>query len=153
MPFRVQTENMTVMDIGTEFNIKAYSNDNQISTTLVEGSVSISNLTSSQNKVLIPGQQAKIAKDQNNISISNANIDEVLAWKKGYFIFDNEDIRSVMKVISRWYNVEVSYSLHKKVQIGGTFSKTENLSDLLRSIAVIGNIKCELKEGKIDITD
>lgn len=152
-PFRVITGEVTTTDIGTHFNIRAYNDDSKISTTLLEGSVNVNDALSGQTQLLIPGKQARIKKGDGQISVLNAPVDEVMAWKNGYFIFDNEDIRQVMKQISRWYDVDISYQLTRNVRVGGTFSRSENLDKLLKSFELIGNIHCERKERRIIVSN
>jgi len=153
MPFKVVTGEVTTTDLGTRFNIKAYNDDDKIATTLLQGSVNVNDQLTGQTKLLVPGKQARITRGDGVISIANAPIEEVIAWKNGYFIFDNEDIRSVMKLISRWYDVDVTYHLNKSVHVGGTFSKAENLDHLLKSFELIGNIHCDLKERRIIVSN
>jgi len=153
MPFKVVTGEITTTDLGTHFNIKAYNDDDKIATTLLQGSVNVNDQLTGQTKLLVPGKQARVTKGNGVISIENAPIEEVVAWKNGYFIFDNEDIRSVMKLISRWYDVDVTYHLNKNVRVGGTFSKAENLDHLLKSFELIGNIHCDLKERRIIVSN
>jgi ferric-dicitrate binding protein FerR (iron transport regulator) len=153
MPFKVVTGEVITTDLGTHFNIKAYNDDDKIATTLLQGSVNVNDQLTGQTKLLIPGKQARITKGNGVINIANAPIEEVVAWKNGYFIFDNEDIRSVMKLISRWYDVDVTYHLSKNVHVGGTFSKAENLDHLLKSFELIGNIHCDLKERRIIVSN
>lgn len=153
MPFKVVTGEVTTTDLGTHFNIKAYNDDDKIATTLLEGSVNVNDRLTGQTKLLIPGKQVHVTKGSGVMSITNAPIEEIVAWKNGYFIFDNEDIRAVMKLISRWYDVDVIYHLNKNVRVGGTFSKAENLDHLLKSFEVIGNIHCELKERRIIVSN
>jgi len=153
LPFRVVTGEVTTTDLGTHFNIRAYGDDSKIAATLLEGSVNVNDQLSGQTQLLIPGKQAKIRKGDGKISISNAQVDEVMAWKNGYFIFDNEDIRQVMKQISRWYDVDVTYQLTRNVRVGGTFSRSENLDKLLQSFELIGNIHCERKERRIIVSN
>jgi len=153
MPFRVEAGEQTITDLGTHFNIKAYDDDATIATTLLEGSVNVNDKLSGQTRLLIPGNQASVAKGNGEINITNVRLDEVTAWKNGYFIFDNEDVRSVMKTISRWYDVDVSYHLTKNVRFGGTFSRSSDLNDLLKSFELIGNLHCELKERRIIVSN
>jgi transmembrane sensor len=153
MPFRVIAGEQTITDLGTHFNIKAYEDDKTIATTLLEGSVNVSDKLSGQNKLLIPGEQASVIKDKGTITVTNARLDEVTAWKNGYFIFDNEGVSSVMKMISRWYDVDVTYHLTKNTHFGGTFSRSSNLNDLLKSLELVGNLHCELKERRIIVSN
>lgn len=105
-PFRVKVGTQLVEDLGTSFNINAYPETGSVKTTLVEGEVKINNRKSSI--VLQPGTQAM--ENAAGILKSQAvEVDEVIAWKNGFFAFRNSTIEDVMQQFARWYNVEVVY--------------------------------------------
>ncbi|HEX8019150.1 FecR family protein [Mucilaginibacter sp.] len=106
-PFNVKTASQTVTVLGTHFNINSYTDEGATKTTLLEGSVRITRNTGQSVKIK-PGQQA--VNTLNNIDINeNANIDEAVAWKNGKFIFSNTDLQTIMRQLSRWYDVDVEY--------------------------------------------
>lgn len=147
-PFIVISDHSRVEVLGTHFNISAYREDETVNTTLLEGSVVVSN--ASGKRLLIPGQQALVNKRNNQISISQANERASVAWKNGYFYFYNEDIRSVMAKISRWYNVEVVYQGDvQSPAFGGTFSRYKKLPDLLGYLHEVGNLNFKLEERRV----
>ena len=77
-----------------------------------------------------------------------------MAWKSGYFLFDNQDVRSIMKMISRWYNVEVAYgTLHKEEHLGGSFSRSSKLEEVLANLEAISTTHFVLKERKIIVSN
>jgi ferric-dicitrate binding protein FerR (iron transport regulator) len=153
LPFRVATAEQTITVLGTHFNIKGYMDEQTIATTLIEGSVSVFDRISGQNEILVPGKQANIKRGDGVISIADASIDEVMAWKNGYFVFDNQDIKDVMRLVSRWYDVDVDFKLSKSVRFGGTFSKSSDLKELLKNFALLGNLHFELKERRITVSN
>jgi len=104
-PFRVVSAGQTVEVLGTHFNINAYPDETTINTTLAEGSVKI--LSKSQSVIIKPGEQAKFS--DHAIAVNKVDVDEVLAWKNGYFSFDDNTIEEVMKQLARWYDVDVKY--------------------------------------------
>ncbi|WP_143305100.1 FecR family protein [Chitinophaga vietnamensis] len=107
-PFKVKAGSLSVEVLGTHFNINAYDNEAAIHTTLLEGAVKIK--TGSHEHLLAPGQQARVANGSANIQVlSNVNTAASVAWKEGYFSFDNADIQTVMRQLARWYNIEVAY--------------------------------------------
>ncbi len=110
-PFHVKVNTMEVEVLGTHFNINSYSDEGMIKTTLLEGSVRINKGTSAdgsfQSVVLKPGQQAQAAAGLK--VIDRADIEQAVAWKNGMFLFKDQDIESIMKQVSRWYDVEISY--------------------------------------------
>ena len=132
MPFRVRSAGQTVQVLGTHFNINAYEDERAIKTTLLEGSIQI---TYQQAKALIkPGEQARIvAGSTNKIMIDeNADTDEAVAWKDGYFQFNHADIRTVMRQISRWYDVTVRYDgTVSSKDFGGAIERNLKLSQVL----------------------
>lgn len=135
-PFKVIANNVAVKVLGTHFNVTAYADEPTVRTTLLEGSVDVNH------KILLPGQQARINNQTQNINILSVNTDEVVAWKNGLFIFRNENIQSIMNKISRWYDVEVEFK-NKKIldqKFGGTFSRSGELSDMLESMSLTGVI-------------
>lgn len=103
-PFRVIVNEMTVLVLGTHFNIMAYASEKSINTTLVQGAVKITSGKAST--VLSPGQQARLT---DHITILDTDTDDAIAWKNGMTVFKNADIQSIMRQISRWYDVEVEY--------------------------------------------
>jgi len=106
-PFRVKVGSEIVEDIGTEFNINAYKDEPAMQTTLVQGAVKIT--VDKENKMLKPGQQAAVNSNR-AIAVSDAvDLDQVTAWKNGYFYFKSSDIQSIMRQVSRWYDVDVQY--------------------------------------------
>ncbi|MDO6425062.1 FecR family protein, partial [Saccharophagus degradans] len=90
--------------IGTQFNIKAYKNESNIYTTLVEGKVSVS--VNSMNMVLVPNQQSKLNLDNNSLTVSEVDVRKEIAWKDGVFNFDRKVLKDIMVVLSRWYDVD-----------------------------------------------
>lgn len=99
-PFRVKTGNDGNIEVlGTSFNVNAYANEDDISTTLLEGSVRIGRT------ILQPGQQLMLRSG----TVKDANMDKVMAWKNGIFNFNDERLQDVMRQLERWYDIEVVY--------------------------------------------
>lgn len=132
MPFIVNVNNKAEIKVlGTHFNVNSYSDDGSIKTTLLEGSVEVKSLESNQKFVLKPGQQAAITKT-GDLSIKDVNLEEVLAWKNGYFYFDNTNLQNIMQELSRWYNVKVAYEGNvPERNFSGKIQKDLKLSEVL----------------------
>ncbi len=131
MPFHVKVSNADVQVLGTHFNINAYTDEAVTNTTLLEGRIKIS--TGSSANVLTPGQQASINNTGGIKVISNADTEQVVAWKNGNFQFNMSDIQSIMRQLQRWYNIEVAYA--GKIPAGhymGGISRSNNLSVVLQ---------------------
>jgi transmembrane sensor len=107
-PFKVQINNAVYVEVlGTHFNVNAYSNEDAIKTTLIEGKVKLS--SASESAILKPGQQAALTQ-QAPIAINDKiDVDKVLAWKNGIFNFDGLGLKEVMQQLERWYDIEVVY--------------------------------------------
>jgi transmembrane sensor len=129
-PFIVNTSGMSVKVLGTRFNMNTFQDEDQdIKVTLLEGSVKINNGNASS--LLKPGQQALVSKE---IKVMNdVDLSFVMAWKDGYFQFDNASLQNVLKQISRWYDVEVVYEgSNQPRQFVGEIQKNLNLSEMLK---------------------
>ena len=105
--FIVKTSILDVKVYGTSFNISAYSNEKSISTTLVEGSISLLNKDGREITKMEPGENASFARDQSNIKIKKINTDIYTSWKSGLVTYRNEKIEESCKQLERWYNVEI----------------------------------------------
>ncbi len=93
--------------LGTHFNINAYKDEPDVKATLLEGSVKVKMDNAVQ--MLVPGQQANLQPGKIALE-KNVDISQVVAWKEGFFLFDNTDLQSLMRQVARWYNVEVSFT-------------------------------------------
>jgi len=130
-PFRVKVADQVIEDIGTQFNINAYSNEDMIRTTLAEGAVKLSN--ASGTVFLHPGQQAFANVASKKIQVSEVNIDDVIAWKNGFFGFRNSDIYAIMRQLSRWYDVDIRYEgLPSHQRFSGKIDRNLSLAQVLQ---------------------
>ena len=131
MPFRVKSGIQTVRVLGTHFNVNAYADEADIKTTLLEGSVEVS---AAANKQLIaPGQQSVFEMQKGALYKLNIDADKEIAWKNGVFQFDGDDIKTIMRQVSRWYNIDVAYSGEiPAVKFFGGISRGSKLSDVLK---------------------
>nr|WP_299069464.1 FecR domain-containing protein [uncultured Allomuricauda sp.] len=150
--FKVLHRNQDVEVLGTEFNIKAYKEENVIYTTLVEGEVAVSNLESKQN--LVPNQQSRIHIDTKEISISEIDVYSETSWRKGFFSFKSKTLKEIMIVLSRWYDVQVEFEKVEleKVKFNGVLSKRNTIDEILTSIQNTNFINAyEIKDKTITI--
>jgi ferric-dicitrate binding protein FerR (iron transport regulator) len=111
-PFKVEANGVEVEVLGTHFNVHAYTDEPEEKITLIEGRVKVrSAIGNRESAILEPGEQAELIADS-RFTIhekGTVNIEEILAWKNGLFLFNNASIESIMKQIERWYDVEVVY--------------------------------------------
>jgi transmembrane sensor len=137
MPFEVLTGETSVSVLGTHFNINAYADEASINTTLLEGAVKVH--TGQAAKLLKPGQQSVFVNATGALSIQPADVDQAIAWKRGFFEFDNTDLQTIMRQISRWYDVDIVYQIQgSKALFGGGISRKLNLSEVLHLLEASG---------------
>jgi len=154
MPFIVKAGNSEIKVLGTHFNVMAYADDKLLKTTLLEGSVEIvvRKQSAGEEEVpavkLVPGQQAQL--DVNNaLTVVNADMEEAIAWKNGFFIFKNEPIESVMQKLARWYDVNVVYeTTDESILYSANISRAKNISEVLRKLEMTETIHFKI-DGKI----
>lgn len=132
--FKVVTKMQEVEVTGTEFNIKGYRDESHIYTTLVEGSVNI--LVAENKQKLRPGEQSILYPNTKHISIHTVNVDYDVAWVRGYFNFKNKPLIEIMKVLSRWYDVDIIFETHnlENIQFSGLLNRHQNIEDILDGI-------------------
>lgn len=150
MPFMVQHDDLTTKDLGTHFNVNTYEDETAEQITLLEGSVCVTK--NALSKLLKPGQQARINKNGNdNIKVLNdVNMEEVMAWKNGKFMFDKDtDIGIIMNQISRWYDVDIEYQGKINQRFWGSISKGVNVSQVLKILEATGGVKFKVERNKI----
>lgn len=152
MPFKVSKGEMEVTVLGTHFNVNAYDDEKEIKVTLLEGSVKVVSTLSRNDVVIKPGQQATLRQAQGDKELKVVNgvdMEQVMAWKNGYFSFDNTDLETVMRQIARWYDVEVVYEgAIPDMRFGGDISRNNNASQVLK-ILEESKVKFRIEGKKI----
>lgn len=137
MPFIVQFTTPSgysgeVNVLGTHFNVNAYAEETAVKTTLLEGSVKVS-LDNNESALLQPGEQVGIGNNGKMKVSGDVDVDAVMAWKNGYFSFNKTDMATLMREISRWYDVEIEYAgAIPNRKFGGEISRSSNASDVLK---------------------
>lgn len=150
-PFLVESKGQTVEVLGTHFNISAYVDEARIKTTLLEGAVNVS-FPKGKIETLKPGQQA--VYDGRSIVVSPVDTELAVDWKNGYFIFKNEDFKTSMRKIARWYNVEIVYDDDISIDLepGGWISRNSDIRTILNRIEATSGIHFKFEEGRITVT-
>jgi ferric-dicitrate binding protein FerR (iron transport regulator) len=147
--FIVHNQNQDIEVLGTEFNIKAYKDETNIYTTLVEGQVLVNKNGKKQR--LLPNQQSILDKNTNSIVvIEKLNINNEISWREGVFIFDGKTLKEIMKVMSRWYDMEVVFK-NKDIEdeeFVGVLRRNREIKKMLSSIKGFGTIKDYTINGK-----
>jgi ferric-dicitrate binding protein FerR (iron transport regulator) len=150
MPFHVKVNKMDVQVLGTHFNIMAYSNEQSIKTTLLEGKVKVTG--NGVEKNILPGQQAVLDNTSNSLQVKEANVDLAVAWKNGLFRFRETNIRELMRQVERWYDVEVEYKTQGSYQdYTGIVPRSQNVSALLQTLELTGTVHFTVEGKKITV--
>lgn len=145
MPFRVKTGNVNVEVLGTCFNVCSYTST--VKTTLLEGSVKLRN-NKNETVVLEPGEQG--TNTTNGIDIAKVKVQEVVAWKEGYFVFRDNTISEIMDQIKRWYDVDIEYKGNPIPHVfGGVYSKNKELPELLKGLELTGLVHFKVEGRRI----
>lgn len=147
MPFHVQVNNQAEVEVlGTHFNVNAYTNENSLRTTLLEGAVRVRRGTATA--TLRPREQAAVS-GTGDIAVQQVDTDIVMAWKAGVFNFDKASLPTVMREIERWYDIEVVYEKNvPDIKFGGEMSRNIPLSGVLRVLKDAG-VHCRQEAGRL----
>ena len=135
-PFTVKTPaGLEVKVTGTHFNVEAYADRRTWKTTLVEG-----------------GVEVRLGKYQTNQgSLKKVNVREVIAWKNGWFVFDNTPLEEIMETIRRWYNIEVEYrdAETKQLRFTGDLSKYDSFESVIRMFEDTQKVKLKVRANRL----
>jgi ferric-dicitrate binding protein FerR (iron transport regulator) len=152
-PFIVTVNNISVTVTGTKFNVKAYPDESYINTTLVEGGVELraAGTGSAKPVVLRPGYQGIWQHQQ--LTVQEAYMEEALAWKNGLFVFRSEPLGSIMRKLSRWYDVEISFpdGATTDLRFTGTIRKYESIQKVLDMLALTQKVNFTINQKKISV--
>jgi transmembrane sensor len=131
-PFIVQANGMQIRVTGTIFNVNAYPEEKAVTTTLIEGQVQLT--SRAHTEVLAPGQQGQLLPSGALRVRKAADIEKVVGWQKGLFVFDGDDVETLMNELARWYDVRVVYKGTIKDKFTGVISRKVPLSVLLETL-------------------
>lgn len=155
-PFIVETAGMQTKVLGTSFNIKAYPDESREQTTLLEGKVEVSlsstsTTVPSPKLVLEPGMQAQWEKGSTSLSMQAVNPDNIIAWRRGEFVFNEEDINIVLRTLSRWYGIEfISSDMGQETYtFSGMMSKDDKLETTLEILTLAGGPAFKIEGNKV----
>lgn len=141
-----------VLVLGTHFNINAYNDEELQKTTLLEGAVVVA--VAGRRQMLRPGEQAQVqpANASAGITVRQTDVEEAVAWKNGYFQFNQADLRAVMRQIARWYDVEISYEGPvPERKFWGDISREANIADVLKVLET-SRVHFRIEGKKIIVT-
>lgn len=144
-PFRVVANDIVLEDLGTQFNVNAYTNEPYFTATLVEGSVKVT--AGSKQDILKPGQQAQISS--NDFKLVPANTDEVTAWKNDQFKFSGTSLDEIMRQVERWYDADVVFKDSVNLHLNATIERNVPVSKLLHVLEETGQVHFKIEDNKI----
>lgn len=153
-PFIVDYKDQRIKVLGTKFNVVSYPSHPAV-TTLAEGSIQLTNTelssieqANADDLVLKPGEQAVISKGK--VTVSKADVDLNLAWIYGKTEFENAELKTVMQMLERWYDVEVVYKNYpESSRFSGSVSRNKNLSEVLRLLESTGEVHFKIEERRV----
>ena len=150
-PFIVNAEQMQVKVTGTKFNVKSYSTEPIVHTTLVEGSVWA--YTDQTQVQLTPSEQFRYDKETGKTSVQKVDTELYTGWIEGMFVFRNQRLEDVMNDLARWYNMTIFYSTAetKEIRISTNLNRYKNIDDLLEIINESGKVVVARKDNTITI--
>lgn len=149
-PFIVKTDQQEVQVLGTHFNINSYQDKQQTSTTLLEGSLRITNKHKKE-QLIKPGETS-LVNNGTEILISPADLKSAMAWKNGYFRFNGEQIEEVMLKLSRWYDMDIAYQgTISKEKFSGKISRYKNISEVLNMLSYSNAVRFKVEGRRVTV--
>lgn len=129
--FKVFNKNQEIKVLGTEFNVKAYKDEGNIYTTLVEGEVVVN-----KKHFIYPGEQTNLNVETGLLTITNVDIGNEIAWKEGVFNFENKNLKDIMIVLSRWYDIDVVFDRDdlENQKFIGSLKKNYSIENILSTM-------------------
>lgn len=144
-PFIVKSAQTEVTVLGTRFNINAYGDEPLGRITLAEGGVRV--VGGATAMILHPGRQALMDMGSHSLMEAEADVAVALAWKDGIFEFKNDDIATIMRQVSRWYDVDVQYDYRTTETFVASIQRKEPLPRLLSLLESTGHVHFKI-EGR-----
>lgn len=153
-PFVVHVNNGSDVEVlGTQFNVMAYEDDTEVQTTLIEGKVKFS--YKEDEVTLLPGEQSALNNLTNEVFVKEVDTYKYTAWIHGKFVFDKEELGSVLRKMSRWYGVEVNCDNNEILtrRISGMVDKYENIDKLISLIEEVSPIEINLDQNTMFVAE
>lgn len=150
-PFRVNVDDKQQVEVlGTHFNISAYSDENIIKTTLLEGSVKV--VAKNDQAMLKPGQMSVNDLESLSFVVKQVDVKDAIDWKNGIFVFNRENISSIMRKISRWYDVDIEFKGNTdNVSFLGNYSRKKSLKTLLKTMELSGKVTFKIEGRRVTV--
>jgi fecR protein len=152
-PFTVFLNESSVTVLGTSFNIKAYKDEENIYTTLVEGSVRFSVEKGGEPVVLHPGMQSVWNVESGKTEVKKVDVNQFIAWRDGRFVFPSTTLEELMMQLKRWYNIEVEFEVPevRRYEFRGAISRDMELANVLSLVEKTSNVVFIVHGRKINV--
>ena len=155
-PFYVVAGDVRTRVLGTSFNVKAYANEPAVTATLFTGKIEVAPLKDLARRVVLsPGRQAAWDGRGGEMTVADADLRHVAAWKNGMFIFNGENIDAITRQIERWYGVRFVYQIPDKdnYTFNGYFSRYDSLRVILDEFTYMGGPEFQIKQDTVYVTE
>ncbi|MGZ2371354.1 FecR family protein [Ancylomarina sp. YFZ004] len=155
-PFVVNVSGTRVEVLGTSFNVKAYEGNEEVVTTLVEGSVKVqSSAYEAESLFLEPGQQAIVNEKTGSIDMREVDVTLFTSWREGVFLFKNQRMEDIMIELARWYDLKVFYNnpSAKEHRFGGHFNRSSEISSIMEMFELTNKVNAEINGETIVISE
>lgn len=146
-PFYVEVDGMRVAVLGTCFNVRAYPHEHAVRVTLTEGKVEAE--VGRQRYALTPGYQLSRTREAGEVNVRAVDVDDVLAWKRGFYVFKKARLSEVASTLQSWYNVDIVMTsrVSTTTVYTGVVNKEESLDVFLRRLEEVSKVKCLRQEN------
>lgn len=149
-PFNLKVGTANISVLGTSFDVMAYDNETEMTTTLVEGSLSVEK--NDRKELLHPGNSIHF-KETGEVEIEkNADITKVLSWKNGYFLFNSTSIQHVMRQVERWYDVDVVFEDNIQLHFTGQIERKSDIKEFLRKLELTRQVSFSISDQRIIVS-
>jgi ferric-dicitrate binding protein FerR (iron transport regulator) len=138
--------------LGTHFNINTYDDEPAVKTTLLEGKVKVTSVIKNQVRILRPGQQTTL--NLLAFNVNDVDVEDATAWKNGAFTFESNGIQQIMRMVSRWYDVDVAYNGTLPAdKFSGSVSKFSNVSEVLNTLQLTHKVHFKIEGKRITVSE
>lgn len=154
VPFVVKSDQQQITVLGTQFNVSSYPDDQNISTTLVEGKVEIMVESNPENRLTLkPSEQCLLTRNNNQMAKRHVDVSSYIAWKDGRFVFHDQPLQEIMKTLSKWYDVEVVFEneADKNLRFTGNLERYAEFGGILAKIERTNEVEFEIVNNVITI--
>lgn len=148
-PFIVEMKQVEVRVLGTSFGVRAYTEEKNVLTTLVQGRVNVE--VGGKQVALSPGQQADFNRENDGLTVTEVDVEQYVSWKDGRLVFDNKPLEFILEELGRWYSFDVFYTNKdlKEIPYSLNIKKHEDIAHVLKFIERTGKVKFEINENTI----